>query len=465
MNIALIGPSGVGKGTHARKLVETFDLLHLVTGDLFRKNIEERKAVGLLARRYIDRGELVPDEVVDAMVEEWLWHAPSEKDVLFDGFPRTIYQAQFLDAFLADRKRRLDGVIYLDVSAETIIERLAGRVICRNCQTPYHLTLQPPVEEGVCDVCGSELYRRPDDIPEVINVRLRTFNRVTKPLVDYYHQSQRLIVVDAEQTIPDVEAAVMEAAHRIREQTIPELTSERLAQISALKEKPARTLAEATGGLNIVLFGGPGSGKGTQAEQLKSEFNLRHISTGDLFRENLKKKTELGQLAKSYMDRGELVPDDVTEAMVEERLARPDTEQGFILDGFPRTLAQAEALTEIMRHLKRTLDGVLYIKVSEDEITRRLSGRLICRECQASFHKVFNPFESCPYDKCEGEYLYQRDDDKPETIRNRLKTFHAQTGPLLNYYREAGLLIELDGQGDVSEVIKRTFAAVRGLRV
>jgi len=216
--------------------------------------------------------------------------------------------------------------------------------------------------------------------------------------------------------------------------------------------------------LNIVLFGGPGSGKGTQAEQLKAEFNLQHISTGDLFRENLKKETDLGQLAKSYMDRGELVPDDVTEAMVEERLARPDTEQGFILDGFPRTLAQAEALTEIMSHMKRTLDGVLYIKVSEEEITRRLSGRLICRECQASFHKIFKPFESCPYGKCQGEYLYQRDDDKPETIRNRLKTFHAQTGPLLNYYREANLLIELDGQGDVAEVIQRTFAAVRGMR-
>jgi adenylate kinase len=164
------------------------------------------------------------------------------------------------------------------------------------------------------------------------------------------------------------------------------------------------------------------------------------------------------------MDRGELVPDDVTEAMVEERLARPDTANGFILDGFPRTLAQAEALSEIMNGMQRKIDGVIYINVSDAEIIRRLSGRLICRECQTPFHQDFNPFKRCSYNKCEGEFLYQRDDDNPETVRARLTIFHTQTAPLVKYYKEDELLIEVNGGGDVSEVNKRTLAAMDTLR-
>lgn len=215
--------------------------------------------------------------------------------------------------------------------------------------------------------------------------------------------------------------------------------------------------------MNIVLLGGPGSGKGTQADRLCEQLNVPHIATGDLFRENLKKETDLGKLAKGYMDCGELVPDDVTVAMVRERLSRPDAQAGFVLDGFPRTLAQAEALTNLLTKMGRQLDGVFYIKVSDEEIVRRLSGRIICKECQTPFHKIFNPFQRCPYNKCAGEYLYQRDDDKPETVRARLETYHTQTAPLIDYYDQAGLLIEIEGEGEVSEITKRTLAAVQRL--
>lgn len=215
--------------------------------------------------------------------------------------------------------------------------------------------------------------------------------------------------------------------------------------------------------MDIVLIGAPGSGKGTQAEKLSKRLGLPHIASGDLFRENLKNETELGKLAKTYMDRGELVPDDVTEAMIRERLSRSDTREGFILDGFPRTLPQAEALTEIMNSMRRQLDGVLYVKVSDEEIVKRLSGRIICRECQFPFHKIYNPFKTCPYNKCEGQYLYQRDDDKPETVRARLKTFYKQTAPLVDYYEKAGLLIKVDGEGDLPEVTERMMAAVESL--
>ena len=172
--------------------------------------------------------------------------------------------------------------------------------------------------------------------------------------------------------------------------------------------------------LDLVLLGGPGSGKGTQAEQLEKQLKLPHIATGDLFRDNLKNATDLGKLAKTYMDRGELVPDDVTEAMVEERLARPDTRDGFILDGFPRTLPQAQALMEMMAALQRRISGVIYIKVSDEAIVGRLSGRLICRNCQTPFHQQFKPpHKSGVCDGCGGE-LYQRDDDNPNTVCARL---------------------------------------------
>lgn len=216
--------------------------------------------------------------------------------------------------------------------------------------------------------------------------------------------------------------------------------------------------------MNIILLGPPGSGKGTQAQHLCQQLDLKHVASGDLFRENLKNLTDLGKLAKTFMDRGDLVPDDVTQAMIRERLSRPDTLNGFVLDGFPRTLPQAEALTDMLNDLGRRLQGVIYFNVSDEEIVSRLSGRLICRECQAPFHKIHNPFQSCPHNKCNGEYLYQRDDDKEETIRTRLETYHRQTAPLIDYYRQAGLLVEVNGEGDLAEVTERVLAAARGLQ-
>ncbi|MDI1334696.1 MAG: adenylate kinase [Lacunisphaera sp.] len=214
---------------------------------------------------------------------------------------------------------------------------------------------------------------------------------------------------------------------------------------------------------DLVLLGGPGSGKGTQAERLCAELGLPHIATGDLFRENLRQATDLGKLAQTYMNRGELVPDDVTEAMVEERLARPDTQGGFILDGFPRTVSQAGALTEMMTRLRRRIAAVLYIKVSDEALVGRLSGRMICRACQAPYHLQFKPpHKPGVCDSCRGE-LYQRADDNPATVRARLVTFHRQTEPLIAYYRPAGLLHEIDGEGPLAKVSARSLAALRPL--
>jgi adenylate kinase len=201
-----------------------------------------------------------------------------------------------------------------------------------------------------------------------------------------------------------------------------------------------------------VLLGGPGAGKGTQAERLAENLDIPQVSTGDLFRENLKRETDLGLLAKKYMDSGELVPDEVTVGMVRERLSRSDAAAGAILDGFPRTIAQAEALGGLLDDLDAELNDVFYIKVPDDVLLKRLSGRWTCRSCGAMYHEIFSPPEEpgvC--DKCGGE-LYQRPDDTPETQRHRIEVYFEQTAPLIDYYREKGLLVEVDGRQGIEEI-------------
>jgi adenylate kinase len=210
----------------------------------------------------------------------------------------------------------------------------------------------------------------------------------------------------------------------------------------------------------IVLVGPPASGKGTQAARLKEALNLPHIASGDLFRENLKNQTELGRKAKVYMDRGELVPDDVTIAMVMERLSRPDCAGGAILDGFPRTIAQAEALDRALAQRGHRISVVPYIAVPDEVLVERVSGRRLCRVCGESYHVRFNPPKQPGVCDNDGGELYQRDDDKPETVRKRLQVYWEQTSPLIDYYRSQGVLVEIDGDQPIDAVTAGLRAAV-----
>lgn len=466
MNVVLIGPSGAGKGTQAENLATKFGLRHVATGDLFREDLINQTPLGMLVKKYIERGELVPDEVADAVIQANLCQTDPVQGVILDGYPRTQYQAQMLDELFVELGRTLDAAIYLNVSDEEIItNRIPGRITCKKCQRPFHKSANPftSCPDGVCQ--GEHLYRREDDTSEHTSVRLKVFHRQIAPVVDYYQKTGRLIVLDGEGSIDHVTTVLTGAMEALAKREALRATREQSHQIQALKQvAPALSPDQATErSLDIVLLGAPGSGKGTQAQHLCLELQLPHIATGNLFRENLKNQTELGRLAKSFMDRGELVPDGVTEAMVRERLSQTDTKGGFILDGFPRTLPQAEALTDMMNSLKRRIDGVIYLKVSDEEIVKRLSGRWICHECQIPFHQIYQPFVSCPSGKCQGEHLYQRDDDKPETVRSRLKAFYRQTAPLIDYYAQAGLLIEVNGEGDVTEISQRMLAATQTL--
>ena len=203
----------------------------------------------------------------------------------------------------------------------------------------------------------------------------------------------------------------------------------------------------------MVMLGPPGAGKGTQAKVIAEELGLMHVSTGDLFRENLSRETELGKLAASYMNAGELVPDDVTIAMVEERLGREDCVKGAILDGFPRTPAQAEALDELLTRLGGKVDLVPFIKVPNEVLIERLSGRWMSRSGRV-YHALYNPPKVKWLDDEDGSELYQRDDDKPETVAHRINVYYEQTSPLIDYYQKAGTLVEIDGTQEIEVVTK-----------
>ena len=210
--------------------------------------------------------------------------------------------------------------------------------------------------------------------------------------------------------------------------------------------------------LNLMLMGLPGAGKGTQAERIVDEYKIPHISTGDIFRAAMKNGTEMGKEAKKYIDKGELVPDEVTNGIVKDRLAEDDVNDGYMLDGFPRNMAQAEALDQFGAELGKPLNCVINIDVNPESLMERLTGRFVCRDCGATYHKVFNPTKvegTC--DRCGGHNFFQRDDDKPETVKNRLDVNMKMNTPLLDFYKQKGILHNVDGNQGIDAV----FAAIK----
>ncbi|MCH4177545.1 MAG: adenylate kinase [Streptococcaceae bacterium] len=213
--------------------------------------------------------------------------------------------------------------------------------------------------------------------------------------------------------------------------------------------------------MNILIMGLPGAGKGTQAEKIIDTYQIPHISTGDMFREAMAEGTDMGKLAKSYIDRGELVPDKVTNGIVKERLDASDVATGFLLDGFPRTIDQAYSLTEILESINKTVDYVINIDVNPEILVERLSGRFICKDCGATYHKVFNPPRvegTC--DRCGGHNFFQREDDKPETVKNRLEINIKQSAPILEYYRKQNLVYDINGNQAIDQVFKEVQAVL-----
>lgn len=216
--------------------------------------------------------------------------------------------------------------------------------------------------------------------------------------------------------------------------------------------------------MNLVLMGLPGAGKGTQAQKIVEDFDIPHISTGDIFRAAMKNGTPMGKEAKKYIDKGELVPDEVTNGIVKERLAQDDTKDGFMLDGFPRNLAQANALNEMLAEDGRKLDAVINIHVEPDVLVDRLSGRFICKNCGATYHKLYNkPKVGGTCDVCGHHEFFQRDDDKPETVKNRLDVNIKLNTPLVDFYEKQGVLHQINGEQDIDKVYQDVKAVLESL--
>lgn len=211
----------------------------------------------------------------------------------------------------------------------------------------------------------------------------------------------------------------------------------------------------------VVLLGPPGAGKGTQAKHLSGQLSVPHVSSGDLFRENLANRTDLGRVAQTYLSRGELVPDDVTVAMIRQRLQQPDCAKGALLDGFPRTLPQADALDAMAAETGESVDLVAYIRVGEEVLIRRLAGRWSCRAQGHLYHEDYNPPKRRGVCDVDGSELYQRDDDQPETVAKRVRVYMAQTAPLIEHYRQQGKLVEVDGELPIEVIAEGLWAAVR----
>jgi adenylate kinase len=225
---------------------------------------------------------------------------------------------------------------------------------------------------------------------------------------------------------------------------------------------PSLKQSERRWAMNIVFLGPPGAGKGTQAKILVERYEIPQVSTGDMLREHRAKGTELGKKAQEYMDKGQLVPDEIILSMVKERLSQPDCQKGFILDGFPRTVAQAEALDKLLSEMGKKLDFALALIVPDDLLVERLTGRRTCKSCGMMYHIKYKPPKvegKC--DVCEGE-LYQRPDDNEETVRNRLKVYHEQTAPLIEYYKNRGILREIDGSKSIEEITQQIISILEG---
>ncbi|AVQ97672.1 adenylate kinase [Oceanobacillus sp. M65] len=206
--------------------------------------------------------------------------------------------------------------------------------------------------------------------------------------------------------------------------------------------------------MNLILMGLPGAGKGTQAEKINEKYNIPHISTGDMFRLAIKEGTDLGKKAKEYMDQGELVPDEVTIGIVKERLSKADCKEGFLLDGFPRTIAQAEALQDLLSDLNQSIDYVLHVDVPKEKLVERLTGRRICPTCGATYHVLYNPPKVEGICDKDGSKLIQREDDQAETVKNRLAVNIKQTQPLLDFYEDKGYLVSVNGDQDIDQVFE-----------
>ncbi len=374
LNIALFGPPGAGKGTQSKMLVEKYNLAYISTGDILRSEITDGTELGLQAKDIIKRGGLVPDEIIVQIMEERIQTNTEVNGFLFDGFPRTTVQAYILEGLLLKLNTKLDCMLSLEVPMDQLRNRLLERAKKEN---------------------------RSDDTDEVISVRLKEYDTKTAPVANFYKEK--------------------EVYHGIEGMGGIDQIFQRLTSVID------QTLQKSW--INLVLLGPPGSGKGTQGRKLAEKFNLEYISTGHLMRQEIKKDTEMGKSARTYMEKGDIVPDEIAIRLIERQIRKHPDANGFIFKGFPRTIVQAYILDGLLRKLGSIVTTSINLDVSTLESIKRLTYR----------------------GKTQGKRLY----DDTDIIIHRLEQFEKRSIKVYNYYSKQNKIEMVDGFGNEEDVFKR----------
>ncbi len=380
LNIALFGPPGAGKGTQSKMLLEKYNLTYISTGDMLREEIADGTKLGLQAKSVIERGELVSDEIIVRLIEKRIVENVNPNGILFDGFPRTTVQAYILDGLLLRINSPLTCMISLEVPREELINRMIER---------------------------AKTSGRADDTKEVIQFRLKEYDNKTKPVAEFYKAKGKYTPVKGTGAIKDIFGLITHSIqHTLRKTWI-----------------------------NVVLYGPPGSGKGTQALKLAEKYNLVYISTGKILRKEVLDNTAIGKRAASYMEKGEIVPDEIAISLIERRIQESPEAKGFIFKGFPKTIVQAYILDGLLLKLNQSVSLALGMEISTLECFKRLNSR----------------------GKTEGSRPY---DASVELIINRLDEFGNKTKPVGEYYENQRKFVSIDALGSQDEVFDHLTEAM-----
>ncbi len=374
LNIALFGPPGAGKGTQSKKLLEKYNLTYISTGDMLRSEIAEGSELGMKAKSIIERGGLVDDELIIQLIEKKIKMNPDSRGILFDGFPRTTVQAYILEGLMLKLQSSLNCMVSLEVPEEELIRRLLER---------------------------AKVSGRSDDTLDVIKNRLKEYENKTKPVADFYAKKNKYYPINGVGSIDEIFENIVEIVERTK----------------------------SVQHTNIVLLGKPGAGKGTQGNLLAKEFGLVYISTGKMMRQEIKDGTEIGKLAKPYMDKGEIVPDEIPIQLIERKINENPDANGFIFKGFPRTLIQAYILDGLLQRVNMSVSAMIDMKISTLEAIKRLSAR-------------GHTGKARPYDK------------STDLIVNRLEQYKDKTNPVVDYYKNQGKYFSIRAEGKEEEVFE-----------
>ena len=372
LNIALFGPPGAGKGTQSKKLLEKYNLTYISTGDMLRSEIAEGSDLGLKAKSIIEKGGLVDDELIIQLIEKKIKTNPDSRGILFDGFPRTTVQAYILEGLLLKMNSSLNCMVSLEVNQDELIKRMLLRA----------------KDSG-----------RADDTLDVIKVRLQEYETKTKPVADFYAKKNKYFAIDGVGEIDEIFENI----------------------VKIVEKNKTRTQT------NLVLLGKPGAGKGTQGNLLAEEFGLVYISTGKMMRQEIKDGTEIGRLAKPYMDKGEIVPDEIPIQLIERKINENPDANGFVFKGFPRTLIKAYILDGLLRRVNMSVSALVDMKIPTLEAIKRLSARAGTEKAR-------------PYDH------------STELIINRLEQYNEKTVPVIDYYKNQGKYYSIKADGGKEDV-------------